>query len=209
MLAPDIGLMMQAVFVAFVQVVLLVIAFGCGVTSLVLLRWSTKHVGRRLALFSVGISVTVEVFLVLYFAPWRFPNGRTVFLWPLPSLQVGLCAVAFWGLHGRQRFSLLYRLMVIGIIVALTTIGGLNLQRWDRLRENLYWAEVDETESIKYLEASREAMACYEHLRRGQACERCKKVTPNYQAFNAKLFRETAERFRVSARERRQAASFW
>ena len=65
----------------------------------------------------------------------------------------------------------MYGLLVVAIIVAMTTIGGLNLQRWDRRRENLYWANVEETESIKYLAESRAAMACYEHLRRGQACE--------------------------------------
>jgi hypothetical protein len=209
MLVPDIGLMMQAAFVALVQVVLLVIAFGCGVTSLVLLRWSARSAGRRLAFVSLGISVTVEILFVLYFAPWRFPNGRIVFLWPLPSLQVGLSAVVLWGLHGRRRVSGVYGLLVIATIVTMTTIGGLNLQRWDRRRENLYWANVEETESIKYQAASRAAMVCYEHIKRGRACEKCDKLTLNYLAFDAKLFHETAERCMAQARERRQASSLW
>jgi hypothetical protein len=174
----DSGLMMLGLLHFIIVVLLSLAALACGCRSLVLLyrHSSDAKRGGTYALIAVVLGVLGEAWFILFFTPWRFPNVRPLVFLPLPSLQIGLCGMALWsplGSRGRARLSRTGRLMVAVAAIALPLGGVLGLQRWDRRRELLHWAEVNAAEARVFMESYQAEIRCYEHSLRGERCERC------------------------------------
>jgi hypothetical protein len=202
----DYGLMMAGLLTLGIQLVLLLIALACGGFSLLSLRRPTPNVrrGRICAWIALGLGVLLEVWIVLFFTPWRFPNARPLLFFPLPALQSGLCGIVLWGSFGSTRYSSTARLMIAVAAIALTTWGAVSLERWDRRRELLHWAEAHAAASRKFFEAFQTEMRCYEHGMRNQPCERCAGRSPSDS--QAKYFRQFAEYNAALARSFQWAA---
>jgi hypothetical protein len=97
-------------------------------------------------------------------------------------------------------------LTAIVAAIALTTAGGVFLQRWDFRRENLYWAGAEDQQADKFLAAARAAGRCEEHGRRGEPCGRCKNASPESNGYYAKEFRKYAEEAAERAKAWRRRA---
>jgi hypothetical protein len=202
----DVGLMLLGLFSFMAQVVLVLIALGCGIRSLVLLARSPDEAtrGRRWALIALGLGMAVESWTFLFFKPWRILGPSPLHWLPLPAFVVGGCALALWGTLGSRRWSSTGRLMIV-IAVATIAIGSvLNIQRWERRMGLLHQAGLYDQESRRFLEASETQRRCLEHRKRGEPCDRCKSDQSNeYYAVEflkyAKLRAATAESYRRAA----------
>jgi hypothetical protein len=201
MFAPDFGLMFLALLTLLAQLVILVIALACGIRSLRLLRHPAGSDGSKRALIALGLCAAVEVWSVLFFTPWRFPNARPLLWIPLVPLAVAGSAVALWAMRGWP-LSGTVRLMAIFASIALTTAGGVFLQRWDFRRENRHWARTEDEQAGSFLAAANAAERCEQHGRRGEPCERCKNQSPDSNQYYA-------EQFKNYAQQAAERAKFW
>jgi hypothetical protein len=199
MFAPDFGLMYLALLTLLAQLVLLVIALACGIRSLLLLRKSAGSDGSKPALIALGVCAAVEVWSVLFFVPWRFPNARPLLWIPLVPLAVAGSAVVLWAMRPR-RLSGTVRLMAIVASLALTTAGGVFLQRWDFRRENRYWAGIEDEQAGRFIASAEAAERCEQHGRRGEPCDRCKNASPDSNRYYAEESRKHAEQAAERAR---------
>jgi hypothetical protein len=202
----DVDGMMKGMFSILADMALVLAALICAIWSLVLLARRPDQAvrGRRLALIAIGLGAIVESWTLWFFTPWRFPMSADLHWIPLPAFLLGGCALALWATVGSRRWSSTGRLM-IAIAVAMVAVGGvLNLRRWDRRREMLYWAEANEMEARDFLRASEADRRCFEHQRRGETCARCKlrrvsEGEADYFLKFAKLRAATAAAYRRAA----------
>jgi hypothetical protein len=142
--------------ILILQVVLFLVALALGCWSLLLLRRPIDpRRGFRLALIAVVFSILVEAGSALYLVPERFQNARPEIYLPLLSLQIGLCGVVFWGLAGSRRISGTRRLAIAILAIGLAMGAVLSLDRWERRRVMLDWAESFANEAGGWMEASR------------------------------------------------------
>jgi hypothetical protein len=96
--------------------------------------------------------------------------------------------------------------MAVVAAIALTTAGGVFLQRWDLRRENRYWAGVEDQQAERFLAAARDAERCQEHGRLGEPCGRCRNAPPESKGCYAKEFRNYAAQAAESAKAGRRRA---
>ena len=191
-IAPDFGLMYLALLTLLAQLVLLMIALARGIRSLLLLRSPAGSDGPMPALIALGICALVEVWSVLFFAPWRFANARPLLWIPLVPVAVAGCALALWAMRG-WRLSGTVRLMAVVASIALTTACGVFLQRWDCRRESRYWAGIENEQAARFLASAKAAERCEQHGRRGEPCDRCKNQSPDSNRYYTEQFRTYAE----------------
>ncbi len=156
---PDFELLLAGLFIVLLQLVFLTVAMllGCWSLFLLLRRSAAPRRGFRLALIAVILSAVVETWIYLFFTPWRFLNVRPLLFLPLPSLQVGLCGVVFWGLAGSQRISGTGRMAIAVLAIGLAMGAVMAIRRQDQRREMLYWAEANAKEARSFEEASRDS----------------------------------------------------
>jgi Ca2+/H+ antiporter len=201
----DFGALVLGLLTLLVQLVLLIIAFVCGTTSL---RRSASAAGLKPAFIAIGICAAVGGWQVLFFTPWRFPNARPYLWMPFVPLSVAASAATLW-LMRRWRPSGTLALMAVVATIALTMAGGVFLQRWDRRRDSLYWARAEDEQAGSFLAAALISARCEQHSRRGERCELCQKSSPESNQYNAIQFRKYAEDAAIRAKFLRQRADAW
>ncbi len=208
MFAVNYELMFLAFFTFLAHLGLLLIALVCGTWSLVLLRGLNRVDGLRLALVSLGICLAVEVWSILFFAPWRFP-GSTPYLWlPFFALPVSVSAMLLWAMHGR-RLSGIFRSTAALAAIAVTLTGGVVLQHWDHRRESLHWAVSEERLQAEFIASAQIAERCEDHVRRKAFCDRCKGASPGAYEYYAREGRKAAVEASKRAKGWRQRAYAW
>jgi hypothetical protein len=204
----DFGLMFLGLLTLVVQLVLLIVAFVCGTTSLLRLRRPASAAGLKPAVIAIGICAAVGGWQVLFFTPWRFPNARPYLWMPFVPLAVAASAATLWVMR-RARPSGTLGLMAVVATIAITMAGGVFLQRWDRRRDSLYWARTEDEQAGSFLAAAEIARQCERHGRRGERCERCQKSSPESNQYYAKQLRKYAEEAAIRAQFLRQRADAW
>ena len=204
----DFGALALGLLTLLVQLVLLIIAFVCGTTSLLRLRRSASAAGLKPAFIAIGICAAVVGWQMLFFTPWCFPNARPYLWMPFVPLAVAASAATLW-LMRRWRASGTLALMAVIATIALTMAGGVFLQRWDRRRESLYWARAEDKQADSFLAVAEIALRCEQHGRHGKRCERCRNESPESNRYDAILFRKYAEEAAIRARFLRQRADTW
>ena len=150
----DYSLMMLGLLSFISQVATLLIALVCGCKSLLALRQvSDVKSGQLHALICVSLSVLVEVWIVLFFTPWRFPASGWLLFLPLPTFQIGLCSVVLWISVRNQLLPRIVRLAVALAVLSLVTVEASELQRWNRRRDLLHQAGLYDVESRSFMDS--------------------------------------------------------
>ncbi len=189
MFSFDYGLMMLALFSILAQIILVLIAIAIGCISLLQLRRRplNARLGWRCALIAVGLSMLVELWIALFFTPWRFPNSRQLLFLPLPSLQIGLCSLSLWitlDLFAKSNLSRMvhFTMSIVAVIVATGCIFW--LQTWDRRRELLHEAENYAASYRLFMDTYRAETECNQHIILNKKCKRCigRKVADDFYA---------------------------
>jgi hypothetical protein len=204
----DFGIMAWGLLTLLAQMVLAIVAFACGAWSLLRLRNPAGAAGSNLALIAIGICAAVCGWQVLFFAPWRFPNARPYLWMPFVPLALAASAATLWSIRLWRPSSTL-SLMAVVATVAFTMTGGMFLQRWDRHRESLYWARIEDEQSSQFLASAEIAARCEQHGRRGEPCNRCHNASPESNQYFAKEFRKYAEDAAGRAKSWRERADAW
>ena len=127
---------------------------------------------------------------------------------PFVPLAVAASTATLWLMH-RWRPSGTLALMAIVATISVTIAGGEFLQRWDRRRDNLYWARAEDKQSGSFLATAEISARCEQHIHRGERCELCQKSSPDSEQYYAKLFRRYAEDAAIRAKFLRQRADAW
>jgi hypothetical protein len=118
--------------------------------------------GRRYAWIAVILSSLIEIWIVLFFAPWRFQNSGPLLYLPLAPLAFGLLGLAFWGVRGGRLPTGVNSLLRAQLVVGLTLWAIIGLPQWNRRRQILHLAAQHEAMVSRFRESAMKASNEYE-----------------------------------------------